>query len=126
VNRQNTIIALIALGAFVSFSIVQHMFDRADHEKAAKMVRTFAGKGGQTLEDVLAKKDPGARSDAAWSSEILSGCRGFVRVRCRLPQTGAEYDFDVDLVRRGIHPGNANGEAALTELGGNTTPGRPR
>jgi hypothetical protein len=119
VKRQNLIIALTALGVVVSYAVVQGMFDRADHQKAEKLVRGFPGRDGRTLEDVLAAQDPAARSDLSWSSDILSGCRGFVRVRCRLPQAG-EFAFDVDLVRRGIHPGNRAGEQALETLGGRT------
>ena len=117
-SRQNIIVAITALGLVISYAVVQGMFDRADHGKAEKLVREFAGKDG-TLEDWLAKKDPAAHSDLAWSSEIISGCRGFVRVRCRLPQAG-EFDFDVDLVNRSIHPGNGPGEQALAALGGRT------
>jgi hypothetical protein len=126
VSRQNVIIIVVALGAFLSFSLVQAMFDRADHDKALKLVRQFAGKSGETIEDLLARKDPGAHSDLSWSTEILSGCRGFVRVTCRLPQHGDDYVFDVDLVRRGIHPGDEGGRQVLEALQGNTVPGRPR
>ena len=118
-SRQNIIVAITALGLVISYAVVQGMFDRADHKKAEQLVRAFAAKDGHTLEDVLAQKDPAAHSDLSWSSEILSGCRGFVRVRCRLPQAG-EYDFDVDLVNKSIHPGNAAGEQALAALGGRT------
>jgi hypothetical protein len=119
VSRQNIIVAITALGLVISYAVVQGMFDRADHRKAEQLVRAFAGKDGQTMEDFLAQKDPAAHSDLSWSSDILSGCRGYVRVRCRLPQAG-EYDFDVDLVRRSIHPGNGPGEQALAALGGRT------
>jgi hypothetical protein len=119
-TRQTIITAITALGLVISYTIVQGMFDRADHRKAEQLVRTFAGKDGKTsLEDLLAEKDPAAHSDLSWSSEILSGCRGFVRVRCRLPQAG-EYDFDTDLVQRSIHPGNEAGKQALEALGGRT------
>jgi hypothetical protein len=118
-TRQTIIVAITALGLVISYAVVQGMFERADHTKAEKLVRGFQGKDGRTLEDLLAQKDPAAHSDLSWSSEILSGCRGFVRVRARLPQAG-EYDFDVDLVQRSIHPGNGLGEQALEALGGRT------
>ncbi|HJZ87033.1 MAG TPA: hypothetical protein VKN99_17795 [Polyangia bacterium] len=123
-SRHNVILVVIALGTAASFAIVQGMFDRADHEKAERLVRTFAGRQG-TLEDLLARRDPGAHMAANWSSEILSGCRGFVRVKCQLPAAGGEYAFDVDLVRKAIHPGNQRGQAALEELAGPTAPTTP-
>ena len=113
-NRQTLVLVAVAVGAAISISIVQRMFDASDHRKAQALVRSFGQHG--SLEDLLAQTDPGARSDTAWSSEILSGCRGFVRVRCRLPQTGQVYAFDVDLVRRSIHPGNELGRTALERL----------
>ena len=116
-NRQTLLVIAVAVGVAISFSLVQHMFDASDHRKAQNLARTLGGRHG-SLEDVLAEHDPGARTDAAWSSEILSGCRGYVRVRCRLPQTGQVYAFDVDLVRKAIHPGNELGRAALAELAG--------
>jgi hypothetical protein len=122
VNRRAIALVVVCVGVAISFRVVQGMFDRADHSKAELTVRTLTGPGGPTLEDVLARKDPGARTDAAWSSEILSGCRGFVRVRCRLASAGGEYVFDVDLVRRAVHPGNEAGKVALSELGGPAAP----
>jgi hypothetical protein len=107
----------VALGCAISFAVVQSMFERADHRKAVELVRGFRGAGGQTIEDLVARGNPGARADGAWSSEILSGCRGFVRVRCR-PLGGGDFAFDVDLVRKGIHPGNEAGRAILAQLDG--------
>lgn len=102
--------ALLAAGSLV---LLQRAFDGADHRKAELLVRTFQPAGGRPLVDVLAARDPRARADAAWSTEILSGCRGFVRVRCMLPD--GPYDFGVDLVKRSIHPANGAGELALQE-----------
>jgi hypothetical protein len=124
VTRHNLVLIFVALGTAISFAIVQRMFDRADHDKAAKLVRMFPSRDGKTtVEDLLARRDPAARGEGAWSTEILSGCRGFVRVRCTLPAAaGGEYAFDVDLVRRAIHPGNDQGRRLLEELGGRDVP----
>ena len=68
----------------------------------------------RTLEDLLAERNPAARLDASWSSEMLSSCRGYVRVHAFLDNT--DYAFDVDLVRHGVHPGNEAGKAVLAAL----------
>jgi hypothetical protein len=99
-----------------SVVVLQRAFDDADHRKAQRQVRALrmppAQPGGpdRTLEDVLAARDPRAHSDAAWSSEILSGCRGAVAVRFE------PYLFHVDLVRGAVSAGNPRAEEILRPL----------
>lgn len=112
---RNLLIGLTALGMVLSYSWLNGRYEQADYRKAIGLVRHLkAPNKTTTLEDVLAERFPAARLDATWSSEMLSSCRGYVRVHAILDAT--DYAFDVDVVQHGIHPGNEAGKATLLAL----------
>ena len=133
-SGRTLLIAFTALGVVLSYAWLDGRYEQADHRKAKTLVRSLSASsrlvgavqdGGtgtgastpaekRTVEDILAARNPAARLDATWSSEMLSSCRGFVRVHAFLDNT--DYAFDVDLVRHGIHPGNEAGRAILAQL----------
>lgn len=113
-----TAIALFALGIVASFWLLEGAFAAGDHRKAQALVREHR-LGGPTLEQFLLSRHADRTGPPAWSSHILSGCRGFVRVRCAIPRRGAApaaYVFDVDLPQKGIHPADEAGRSVLREF----------
>lgn len=111
------VVAFVALGIVASFWILEQTFAQSDHRKAQEMVRSHAKKG-RTLEQFLLRKHPQRTSPPAWSSQILSSCRGTVRVNC-LVLEGKEsttYRFDIDLSRHAMFAADQASRALLEEF----------
>jgi hypothetical protein len=87
--------------------LLQGLFEKSDHEKSERIVRAYRGDGGPTLGERVEAESPGG----AWSSEIVDGCRGYVRVRYDSPRGGYQFDYEVPSHR--IHPGNSAAERIL-------------
>jgi hypothetical protein len=85
--------------------ILQSAFDASDHRKADRAVRNYTV-DGRVLGPYLERRQP----DREWSTEIMHGCRGVVRV------TYGDVAFDYDVPGHGIHPGNEAGRLALEEF----------
>jgi len=99
---------IVMLVAMIATALVlQGLFDKSDHEKSERVVRSYRGAGGATVEERVAKEAPGG----AWSTEITQGCRGIVRVTYSAP--AGVYVFDYDVPEHRIHPGNAAAERIL-------------
>ena len=92
---------LVMLACMVATAVMlQAMFDTSDHTKSERIVRTYRGAGGPTVEERVTRETPGG----VWSSEVLHACRGFVRVHYDAPPV--EYLFDYDIPEHRIHPAN--------------------
>ena len=108
---------LILIAAAASLLVLQGIFDRADLEKGERLVREYRI-GGPALGNFIEGQHADRSGPTRWSAEIVSGCRGVVRVSCAVPRpTGdALYRFDVDLPQKAIHPGDEPGKNALQAL----------
>jgi hypothetical protein len=109
---------LVVLACMIATALVlQGMFDASDHAKSERIVRGYRTiEAGAPLGERVEKATPGG----VWSSEILHGCRGYVRVRYSAP--GGEYVFDYDVPQHRIHPGNDAAARLLAELPAAATP----
>ena len=123
VDLYRLVVATVMVGLLiVTLSWLQGRFDTADHDKATKIVQTYMPKGGAIdLTDLILREHPDRkRYDIRWTSEILSGCYGYVRVTAYLPpkdeSPAATYAFDVDLPAMAIHPTDPKTKAFLEEL----------
>ena len=108
---------LILLAAAGSLLVLQGIFDRSDLDKAERMVRDYRI-GGPALGEIIDRRHPERTGPGRWSAEILSSCRGTVRVTCAVPRPSGDaiHRFDVDLPRKAIHPADEAGRAALEAL----------
>jgi hypothetical protein len=108
---------LILVAAAGSLLVLQGIFDRADLDKSEKLVREYR-LGPTTLGEFIERRHDDRSGPVRWSSELLSSCRGTVRVTCEVPRRAkaAVYRFDVDLPQKGIHPGDAAGKDVLEAL----------
>ncbi len=101
----------IALVCMLSTALIlQGAFDTSDHEKSERIVRSYRGRGGPSIDERVHAAAPGG----SWSTEITRGCRGIVRVGYHAP--GASYEFDYDVPQHGIHPANPAAEAILNAI----------
>lgn len=110
--------ALLIIGAFLSVRYVQNRFDRSDEKNAVEVVRDFHPAGANRALDALIAESHGVlRSDLRWSGEMASGCFGYVRVACEVPERdgleGRVYRFDVDINRVAIHPADSRARTLL-------------
>lgn len=117
--------ALIAL-LVVALNWLQGRFDNSDLEKATKVVSHYRPAGGTALSSAIARRHPGVpESHISWSSEILSGCLGHVRVTALVPAEDghppAEYSFDVDLNGPSVHPTDTRTVEILRSLTSSTS-----
>lgn len=105
---------LILVAAAASLMVLQGIFDRADLEKGEKLVREYRI-GRQGLGEFIESRHGDRSGPTRWSAEIVSGCRGVVRVSCAIPldTRDAVYRFDVDLPQKAIHPADEAGKNAL-------------
>jgi hypothetical protein len=90
--------------------LLQGLFDKSDHEKSERIVRSYRGGSGPTLAERVEAESPGG----AWSSEITDGCRGYVRVIYSSPRGAYQFDYEVPAHR--IHPGNSAAERILAAI----------
>jgi hypothetical protein len=90
---------------FATLSWLQGRFDTTDHKKATEMVQSYrAVPKGPTIADAIHARHPDVKDyEVSWSSEIVSSCRGYVRVSAVVPPS-TTYAFDVDLTGPSIHP----------------------
>jgi hypothetical protein len=106
VDAWRLLLAAALIGVlFLTLSWLQGRFDTSDHDKATKMVREYrAIPNGRTISDAIEARHPTAKDyDISWTSEIVSSCRGYVRVSAYVPPS-TTYAFDVDLTGPSIHP----------------------
>lgn len=115
---------LILVAAAGSLFVLQGIFNRSDLDKAEKLVREHRI-GGARLGDALDRRHQDRIGPGRWSAEILSSCRGVVRVTCAVPRPSQDalYRFDVDLPAKAIHPADEAGRAALLDLERARAPG---
>ena len=108
---------LILVAAAGSLLVLQGVFDRADLDKAERLVREYRI-GSVALGESVEQRHPDRTGAGRYSSEILSSCRGVVRVTCAVPRPKGDtiYRFDVDLPQKAIHPADGAGRAALLGL----------
>ena len=108
---------LILVAAAVSLFVLQGIFDRSDLDKGEKLAREYR-LGATTLGQFVESRHTDRTGPARWSAEILSSCRGTVRVTCAVPRAEGDaiYRFDIDLPEKAIHPGDEAGKAALEAL----------
>jgi hypothetical protein len=107
VDTWRLLVASALIGVlFATMSWLQGRFDTADHEKATSLVREYRAKTeGPTIEAAILARHPEAKDfDLSWSSEIVSSCRGYVRVSGYVSKAKVTYAFDVDLTGPSIHP----------------------
>jgi hypothetical protein len=118
-DKRIVALTLLALFTALAFSVyfIEGAFRGADTKKAVTLVQDY--QIGPTSDERIARflqlKHPG---EHRWSGEVVSSCHGYVRVTAKVPVRGVlrSYQFDVDLVKGGIHPGNAQGREILAEL----------
>lgn len=130
-SRGRTAIALFLVGIAASVWLTEGAFAQADHRKALALVREHR-LGGDSLETFLLRQVADRAGDPVWSTDIMSSCRGVVRVRCAVPrknQSAAAYAFDVDLPQKGIHPADEQARRLLLQFSresvGNSAPRKP-
>ena len=86
------------------------------------MVRSYKVGASPTLEETIAARHPDIKPyELSWSSEIMSSCRGYVRVTVLVPKKknrdAVTYSFDVDLTGPSIHPTDPTTIEILSKLG---------
>jgi len=102
------------MAVLAAFSLVylQGLFDQADHRKAIAAVRAMqTHPGAPTFGEFLAERTKGA---VTFSSTLLSGCRGTVRVDAH-PESAGLLSYQVDLVSHTVAPLNGAGGRALDD-----------
>jgi hypothetical protein len=119
-NASPKTIFVVFLVICMSLFYLQSIFDDSDHHKAEIEVRTHqVVDGGPTLEQWLYARYPESNG-GAWSSSVISGCHGYMRVTWDASTRNGpvEYAWDVDLPEHMIHPdpGNDLGKQALVEF----------
>ena len=101
------ILVLLLGGLFATTNWLQGRFDESDHTKSLQLVRNYRVGDGPSIEDVIAKNHSTTSSQQiTWSTEIVSGCRGHVRVVATISERGkrSDYAFDVNMNGPSIHP----------------------